>query len=265
MAQYPEYAEKIERNCPRLTGKASSCVNCRWYDPESGKGKLAYDCAQLSKWAMDSVGITIPSGANSQWTQTKWAAKGTIATLPANRVALVFRRDTDHMGHVGVYQGNGNVIHARGHDYGVVQQWLSETKFTHWGVPKGLYEDMDELIVDRPTLRKGDSGDDVTYLQMLLCEAGEALTVDGKFGTKTEQAVRAFQYKYGLDVDGIVGQSTWQALIKATTPQDDDKPDVDDEEISPGDSVQVPVAMLEELRDHLLKAEKILNNLMTDE
>lgn len=225
MAQYPKYADKITQNCPRLSGRASSCKNCRWCDPETGKGKLAYDCAQLTKGAMAAAGISIPSGANSQWEQIRYAAKGKLATLPADRVAMVFRWDDDHMGHVGAYQGDGSVIHARGHAYGVVRQDLDKTDFTHWGIPKGLYEDMDKQIVDRPTLRRGDSGDNVVYLQMLLCESGQTLDADGKFGAKTEQAVRIFQQTHGLVADGIVGQATWQALVKASQPDPEPDPE----------------------------------------
>lgn len=217
MAQYPQYAEKIKRNCPRLSGKATTCADCKWYDPEAGEGKPAYDCAQLSRWAMDAVGISLVSGANSQWQKTNWECFGTLATLPCEKVCLVFRWDEDKhaMGHVGIYQGDHNtVIHAKGHDYGVVRQNIIETNFTHWGIPMGLYTEVTPL--DHPTLRKGDSGEAVTYLQTLLCDVGETLTADGKFGSKTEQAVKDFQRAYGLTVDGVVGPKTWDALEKAT-------------------------------------------------
>jgi muramidase (phage lysozyme) len=38
-------------------------------------------------------------------------------------------------------------------------------------------------------------------------------TVDGKFGFKTEAAVKLFQSKWGLEVDGIVGPKTWAELL----------------------------------------------------
>lgn len=41
---------------------------------------------------------------------------------------------------------------------------------------------------------------------------GYSLQVDGKFGSKTQAAVKDYQKKQGLSVDGIVGNNTWGAL-----------------------------------------------------
>lgn len=57
------------------------------------------------------------------------------------------------------------------------------------------------------TLRKGNRGEDVKYLQQHL-----HLMVDGIFGILTEEAVKEFQKAHGLSVDGIVGVKTWAAI-----------------------------------------------------
>jgi len=62
------------------------------------------------------------------------------------------------------------------------------------------------------TLRRGDTGPEVRYLQELLTNAGYAVATDGSFGAATEAAVRAFQAENGLETDGIVGAKTWEAL-----------------------------------------------------
>lgn len=57
------------------------------------------------------------------------------------------------------------------------------------------------------TIKKGSKGEDVKVLQTKL-----GLTVDGIFGSLTEEAVKGFQKKNGFTVDGIVGPKTWAAL-----------------------------------------------------
>lgn len=63
-------------------------------------------------------------------------------------------------------------------------------------------------------LRKGDRGEAVKLLQQRLTICGWILTADGIWGDKTDSAVRAYQYKAGLTVDGIVGPKTQTKLIQ---------------------------------------------------
>ena len=65
------------------------------------------------------------------------------------------------------------------------------------------------------TLRYGSKGDQVVKLQKCLNKIMNAgLKTDGSFGLATEKAVKAFQRKYKLQVDGIAGPKT-RAKIKA--------------------------------------------------
>lgn len=138
-AQYPASAAKIAKNCPRMRGDATSCRGCRYYDEAAQTGKRAYDCAQFTRWAMDHIGISLVSGATSQWKKTAWAETGEISALPLDALCLLFRQDSPAvMGHVGLYLGDGTVVHAKGHDEGVVRERLSECRFTHYGIPQGL-------------------------------------------------------------------------------------------------------------------------------
>lgn len=61
-------------------------------------------------------------------------------------------------------------------------------------------------------LRMGTEGAKVRELQALLVRAGHAVKVDGDFGDATRRAVKAFQKKHKLEVDGIVGPKTWKLL-----------------------------------------------------
>lgn len=59
----------------------------------------------------------------------------------------------------------------------------------------------------------GSSGEDVKNLQLKLNELGDYnLETDGVFGSKTQAAVKDYQQKNGLSVDGIVGNQTWSSL-----------------------------------------------------
>jgi len=64
-------------------------------------------------------------------------------------------------------------------------------------------------------VKAGDKGDGVTKIQFALKAAGYKVTVDGTFGNQTDAAVRLFQKKVGLKVDGIVGKVTWAKLSAA--------------------------------------------------
>ena len=68
--------------------------------------------------------------------------------------------------------------------------------------------------VDDALLRKGDRGDDVKLLQHRLNILGSQLAEDGIWGVQTDSAVRGYQYRAGLTVDGIVGAKTRAALIR---------------------------------------------------
>lgn len=68
-----------------------------------------------------------------------------------------------------------------------------------------------------PVLRTGSKGPQVKELQTLLKEKGYSISTDGIYGPRTENAVRLFQQKSGLNVDGITGRRTLQALGKTVT------------------------------------------------
>ena len=68
-----------------------------------------------------------------------------------------------------------------------------------------------------PVLRQGKNSDwppvTVRSLQYLLRAHGAKVTVDGVFGAKTTAAVVSFQRAHHLTADGVVGGTTWSALI----------------------------------------------------
>ena len=77
-------------------------------------------------------------------------------------------------------------------------------------------EEVDRIYAD--LLRPGDTGVAVATLQHYLMVAAvfdnslPMVTENGVFDQQTEAAVRAFQAREGIAVDGLVGRDTWNAL-----------------------------------------------------
>lgn len=69
--------------------------------------------------------------------------------------------------------------------------------------------------------QNGSSGSDVGLIQKWLNGVRSrwpsiiALTVDGKFGSRTEAAVKQYQSFVGLTADGKVGANTWNSLYNS--------------------------------------------------
>lgn len=74
----------------------------------------------------------------------------------------------------------------------------------------------EEYTMTMRTMQKGDKGEDVKALQILLIGRGYhcgSYGADGDFGTSTERAVREYQKAHGLEVDGIAGPATMGSLL----------------------------------------------------
>tara|TARA_Y100001963_G_scaffold159998_1_gene266875 strand:- start:1525 stop:2418 length:894 start_codon:yes stop_codon:yes gene_type:complete len=63
-------------------------------------------------------------------------------------------------------------------------------------------------------IKKGNKGHQVARCQRMLNEKGYKTAVDADFGPSTEEKVKEFQKDNGLQADGIVGQKTWEPLLK---------------------------------------------------
>lgn len=64
----------------------------------------------------------------------------------------------------------------------------------------------------RTELALGMSGTEVSCLQTALRSAGRSISVDGNFGPKTEEHVKAYQSANGLTADGRAGEATCTKL-----------------------------------------------------
>ena len=207
-------------------------------------GKHVIDCSGVWYLAMKELGSYMYHGSNTMWksyTVNRGALKGGKRTdgkeLKVGS-AIFTGNDQDGRNHVGIYIGNGKVLEAGGTQKGVILTAVTASKWTWWAEMK--YVDYagtttpekpsssSGISVTYPTVRQGSRGEIVTQLQTFLAKTGSSLQIDGIFGSGTRSAVQAFQRKYGLDVDGIVGPKTWTKLLEvagnikipdATTPK----------------------------------------------
>ena len=207
-------AEMIRKRCQQLSGTKAACDGCKYFP--GGERTLICDCRGFTRWLLQQVGISLQgAGATSQWnTAANWAEKGLIKDMPRDRVCCVFKQvNGKTMEHTGMYTGNGVIIHCSVE----VKKSTPEDKswgWTHYAIPNGL-DGTAPVPEQRPTLRKGSSGQYVTLLQTKLIQLDYDLSpygADGSFGAKTLSAVKAFQGYSGLTADGIVGPKTWAAL-----------------------------------------------------
>lgn len=130
--------------------------------------------------------------------------------------------------HVGVVdEDTGYVLNAAGTRDNferdpITKGWSHVAKLTDvdYETP---YEEEAAMIDVHEVIRKGAKGPAVVRMQGLLRKQGENIEADGKFGAKTEAALKNFQRRADLDDDGVCGPMTWNALQE----------DVDDVEMQP--------------------------------
>lgn len=133
------------------------------------------------------------------------AADWRTANRSINPVALGILAVEAGFGGVGIYwYGNYAFVHADTRN--AKATWLCDAKLHY---PSTTY-----LKFILPTIRRGCTGDAnraaTKMLQRLL-----GLTLDGIFGEKTENALLKAQEKHKLTVDGICGPASWRAISGA--------------------------------------------------
>ena len=137
--------ERLSEKFPEEVGEEEFFIQQTWC------GRRTTDCAGLIKayfWYDHSSGEIIYELAGYEDLRANElyeaaTEKGTINTIPETPGLGVW-----HDGHVGVYVGNGYVIHANGTHRGVEKQLLSDTKFTHWFEVPGLMYIEEEIAVE---------------------------------------------------------------------------------------------------------------------
>ena len=190
--------------------------NYKWDFTPEVVGQKVHDCVGLIKgylWC-DNPKDTTPKYNSKQdksadMMRDVCTITGSISSIPEIPGMLVFLN-----GHVGVYIGNGEVIEARGHAYGVVKTKLANRSWKVWG--RCPYIEYEGVI-----LHRGMKNNDVKVMQEKLISLKYDLGssgADGSYGGATERAVTKFQNDHGITPTGVFNDVTSKALEKALTP-----------------------------------------------
>ena len=100
---------------------------------------------------------------------------------------------------------------TKGNSTSIYEDWHIQPIET-WNVKDKKSLEPTESMNFIDTVKFGDKGSVVEFLQSKLIAKGYKLVADGDFGNKTLEAVKDFQSKNGMVGDGIVGRMTWSKL-----------------------------------------------------
>ena len=164
-----------------------------------------------------------PGGAQYNSPQMYWMDIGTsVNTVYAHTYAYnrVYEREIDPLGQVYENPPIGQIIRFRqlSRTYGApgVSWWdWQQASTAGWrAISIGAGNLIATATTSTPLLKLHSAGDLVVWAQEHLASAGYATAVDGSYGPSTQSAIESFQTAQGLTADGIVGPTTWAALLR---------------------------------------------------
>lgn len=218
MEQYPSFATNIKNNCYVLSGKGSSCKQCKWYDKEKDTHKYAYDCAQFIRWGAKAAGLpSIVSGATSQWKSDIWDIKGDFKDIPNNKLCCVFRDNNGTKEHVGWYYG-GIAYHAQGHSTGVVATNNKQYKnWTHYAIMKGLYDSNGNPIEMNNYIEPEPKQDVIKVLFQAKVSSKDTKLNLREIPAKTGNRIMSIPPQAIVDVIEETNKEWWKVIYAGTT------------------------------------------------
>lgn len=165
---------------------------------------------------------TIPVSNYAEGLYNAFKKRGRIGSVPEVGAFIFF-------GYGGVPDHTGRVIEVRSNEIITVEGNINKKvvrrsyRFTNtyifaYGYPDYAINAKDDYILATPRdyeLKNGSTGFTVFWLQMFLTRKGFYTgDLDGIFGDCTEYAVREFQKKNELAVDGVAGWYTLTKILK---------------------------------------------------
>ena len=267
---YTKYAKELDSMTDWYNGIKNGFAWCDiFYD------WLFYKCfgTQLGRQMICQPTHSAGAGCLYSAQYYKTAGRFTVSN-PQPGDQIFFTYNSGEYSHTGIVEKveNGTVIIIEGNTSDQVARRsypIHSSSIAGYGRPKWeLVEStpvastpvdfVNDGITDRyAILRKGSIGEDVKKIQEQLIHLGYDLGpdgADGEFGSNTEKAVIAFQKKYSLEVDGVVGNETRTKLSELIAennkkqtpveiPEDPENPKI------PKDKVMLPEIKMDDESD----------------
>lgn len=186
----------------------------RYYYSMNRENEFAVDCSSLIITSLKECGFNT-NGASYTGDMLNLTKDGNFERIiikegtTYQRGDILVKHISGSNGHTVVYLGNNQIAEACNKKYGLrittyyPNGYQYILRYTGAVINKSL----------PPMIRKGSKNIYVGLLQTFLnMFDGNRLKIDCDFGQKTYEAVKNFQLKYNLEIDGIVGNETWNKI-----------------------------------------------------
>lgn len=210
--------------------------NSHGYD-QIGRWGPDYDCSSLVISAYEQAGVKVKE-AGATYTGNMRAAfvKCGFEAIPYKKGMTLYKGDVllNEKHHTALYIGNGQIVQASSNEKGGIYNGkdgdqtgreIATGRFYEyskgWDYVLRYNEEVKTVNIILPVLSKGSKCPEVGMVQALLNslgytgKTGRPLSTDHDYGNNTEYAVKNFQRAHNIGQDGIVGEKTYNALLRA--------------------------------------------------
>ena len=208
------------------------------YD-QAGRWGPDYDCSSLVISAFRKAGVPLSCTytGNMRGDMLRCGFEDVTGSVDLNTGAGLERGDVllNHVHHTSRDRGGGQLVQASINEHGTTTGGQTGDQTGREICTRGYYnypwdcvlrytEEEQETeraaeyaAVELPVLQRGDTGEAVRAMQILLRGRGFGVGwygADGEFGAATEDGLRAFQRVKREETDGVCGERTWSRLLK---------------------------------------------------
>lgn len=208
--------------------------NSHGYSQYNRYGTPDYDCSSLVTAALRVAGANIPKNLTT-YNMKKYLESIGYTSIPISdkREAGDIFLSVNH--HVVMCVSRLNIVHASIDESGSIKGRIPGDQTGKEICMRSFYnpsygwdyhfrytgeKKVGEVEVNLKVIKKGMKDPEVGTVQILLKakgykgKDGKVLQIDNSAGSNTDFAIRAFQKKNSLEVDGVVGSNTWNKLLK---------------------------------------------------